>query len=126
MDSPPSHQQQLAATGQLPPVVRIRSEDAVSTSAEKEDECSKAPHKLDEVEIVRRAMVNTMRLFDANEFKSDPELFKQTVLETLEIVRAQHRAEGEASAPVPFVRLSALLSALLQAWCCHQTTSLSK
>ena len=90
VDSPPSHQQQLAATGQLPPVV-IKS---ITTGGNLEDD-SKAPHKLDEVEIVRRAMVNTMRLFDANEFKSDPDLFKQTVLETLEIVRAQHRAEGE-------------------------------
>jgi len=49
---------------------------------------------LDERELLRRAMVNTMRLFSADQLGSDAELFRSTVMQTLAIVRQRQHEDG--------------------------------
>ena len=51
--------------------------------------------EIDEHEMLRRAMVNTMRLFSAEQFGSDKELFRQTVMQTLEVVRERTPARQQ-------------------------------
>lgn len=49
---------------------------------------------LTEADVVRRAMIHTMRLYNADDLNRDPEVFKQTVLDTLELVKAQSKSQG--------------------------------
>eukprot|EP00656_Telonema_subtile_P000441 TRINITY_DN10202_c0_g1_i1.p1 TRINITY_DN10202_c0_g1~~TRINITY_DN10202_c0_g1_i1.p1 ORF type:complete len:1644 (+),score=363.32 TRINITY_DN10202_c0_g1_i1:42-4973(+) len=49
---------------------------------------------LTEADVVRRAMLNTMRLYNADDLHHDPQVFKQTVLNTLELVKAQSKSQG--------------------------------
>ena len=50
--------------------------------------------ELSERELLRRAMVNTMRLFSAEQLGSDANLFRETVMQTLEIVRQRQGDQG--------------------------------
>ena len=77
--------------------------------AEEGETAGPGGHALNEATVIRRAMINTMRLFHADDLGRDPELFKQTVLDTLDLVREQAKEQGKhATAAPPSTALRAL------------------
>lgn len=69
-------------------------------------------NSLSERELLRRAMVNTMRLFSAEQLGSDASLFRETVMQTLDIVR---RRQGELGLEIGDSMI--LLSRFFQSLC---------